>query len=194
MESNPEFLVLGLGNPGPRYEDTRHNLGFRLVDALARSAGIRLGEGVGPYRAGRVTLDGVPGVLAAPATYVNRSGVAARLLCGRLGLPPERLLVACDDLDLPVGKLRFRRRGGDGGHNGLRSIIEELDTKEFPRLRFGIGRPDADGTGEVIGHVLDRFAEEEKEPVEQAIARGVQGVRVFVTEGIDAAMNRFNAL
>lgn len=189
------FLVLGLGNPGPRYEATRHNLGFLVVDALVRSTAATLREGPGPFRLGGVRLGERGGFLAKPLTYMNRSGIAARALLERFPqVPLSRLLVACDDLDLPLGRIRFRRGGGDGGHNGLRSLIEELGSRDFPRLRLGIGRPPAGGTEDVIDWVLEEFVPEERETVAEVVARGAEGVRLFVHEGIEAAMNRFNAV
>jgi PTH1 family peptidyl-tRNA hydrolase len=133
------------------------------------------------------------GVLAKPLTWMNRSGVAARALVDALGGPPvERLLVIVDDLDLPLARLRFRAAGGDGGHNGLRSLIAELGSESFPRLRLGIGRPAADARGEVVDHVLDAFRPDEEEAVADLVERARQGVEVCVAEGVEAAMNRFN--
>lgn len=186
--------MLGLGNPGPRYEATRHNFGFLVVDAVARSVAATLREGPGPFRFGRVRLGESGGLLAKPTTYMNRSGIAACALLERFPrIPLSRFLVACDDLDLPLGRIRFRRGGGDGGHNGLRSLIEELGSRDFPRLRLGIGRPDGEGTGEVIDWVLEEFRAEEREAVGEMVDRGAEGIRLFAHEGIEAAMNRFNA-
>jgi len=190
----PEFLVLGLGNPGDRYRGTRHNLGFRVADALARATGARFREGPGPSLVGAIRFGPSEGAVAKPLTWMNRSGVASRALVDGWGGPPlDRLLVVADDLDLPLGRIRFRPGGGDGGHNGLRSIIAELASRDFPRLRLGIGRPSADRPDDVIDHVLDPFLPEEAEAVEEVVERACRGVRVFVLEGILAAMNAFNA-
>jgi PTH1 family peptidyl-tRNA hydrolase len=190
----PSFLVLGLGNPGDRYEDTRHNLGFRVVERVAASAGAKLAPGPGPYRLAHVSVSGTQGLIAEPTTYMNRAGVAAGELRRRFaGVEIGRLLAVCDDIDLPLGRVRFRPGGGDGGHKGLRSMIEELGTGDFPRLRLGIGRPQDPVVGDVVEHVLEPFGEAELESVEEMVSRAAQGVRVFVCEGILAAMNRFNA-
>jgi PTH1 family peptidyl-tRNA hydrolase len=190
----PDFLVLGLGNPGPRYRDTRHNLGFLVVEALARSGGEELREGPGPSRICPFTVGPVRGILAQPLTWMNRSGQAAVALRERFGGPPlSRMLVVTDDLDLPPGRLRFRRGGGPGGHNGLRSLIDELGDRDFPRLRMGIGRPDRDDREDVVDWVLEPFRPPERPVVEGAVERAVDGVDTFLREGIEAAMNRFNA-
>jgi PTH1 family peptidyl-tRNA hydrolase len=195
IPSSPDFLVLGLGNPGPRYAETRHNFGFLVVDRLAADtrASFRAGPGpvvVCPFSSGRG-----PGILAKPTTYMNRSGLAARSLCARFGATPlSRLLVVVDDLDLPLGRIRFRREGGDGGHGGLCSLIEELETGEFPRLRLGIGRPAGEEPEDVVDWVLEPFAEEERDLVNAVTDRAAEGVRVFADDGIEAAMNRFNAV
>lgn len=189
----PEFLVLGLGNPGDRYRDTRHNLGFRVADALAASHRVRFREGPGPSFVCSIRLGGVVGALAKPLTWMNQSGLAARALVDRWGgPPPERVLAVADDLDLPLGRIRFRPGGGDGGHKGLRSLTEELVSPNFPRLRLGIGRPPADAPDDVVDHVLDPFLPEEAEAVTELVARACEGIEVFVAEGVEAAMNRFN--
>jgi PTH1 family peptidyl-tRNA hydrolase len=190
----PDFIVLGLGNPGERYRNTRHNFGFLVVDALAERSGTVLRDGPGPCRSGPARVEGARGILARPTTWMNRSGLAARAVRELSPeTPGERILVVFDDLDLPLGRLRFRRDGGAGGHNGVRSVIEELGSAEFARLRLGIGRPGTDESGSVIDHVLDAFLEEEREAVRDVIDRAIEGIRLFVAEGIGAAMNRFNA-
>jgi len=190
----PDFIVLGLGNPGERYRSTRHNFGFIVLDALADEAGTGFGEGPGPCRSGAARIEGRHGILAKPMTWMNRSGLAARAVRDRWPeTPGERTLVVFDDLDLPLGRLRFRRGGGAGGHNGIRSLIEELGTGEFARLRLGIGRPETDESGSVVDHVLDAFLEEERKTVREVTGRAVEGIHRFVAEGIEAAMNRYNA-
>lgn len=194
IPSSPDFLVLGLGNPGPQYAETRHNFGFLVVDRLAADARAEFREVHGTVLVCPFTAGPDRGILAKPLTWMNRSGLAVRALRDRFReLPLARLLVVVDDLDLPLGKLRFRREGGDGGHNGLGSLIDELGTGEFPRLRLGIGRPDAGGREDVVDWVLEPFLDEERELVDEVADRAVQGVRVFARDGIELAMNRFNA-
>jgi len=190
----PDFIVLGLGNPGERYRSTRHNFGFLVLDALADRTGTAFGEGPGPGRTATARIGGRHGILAKPTTWMNRSGLAARAIRDLSPeTPGERILVVFDDLDLPLGRIRFRRDGGAGGHNGVRSVMEELGSAEFARLRLGIGRPDTDLSGSVVDHVLDAFLEEEQETVRDVIDRGIEGIHLFVAEGIEAAMNRYNA-
>jgi PTH1 family peptidyl-tRNA hydrolase len=194
IPSNPDFVVLGLGNPGPGYADTRHNFGFLVLDRLAEDARSRFREGRGPLLVCPFTAGRDRGILAKPLTWMNRSGLAVRLLRDQFPeLPLSRLLVVVDDLDLPLGKLRFRRDGGAGGHNGLGSLIDELETGEFPRLRLGIGRPAAGGREDVVDWVLQPFLVEERDLVNEVTDRAVEGVHVFARGGIEQAMNRFNA-
>jgi len=194
LPTAPDFLVLGLGNPGDRYRDTRHNLGFRVADALAERSASGWRRCPGPALAAGVDLAGRRGAVAKPLTWMNRSGLAARALIEQLEGPAlARLLVVTDDLDLPLGRLRFRSGGGAGGHRGLRSILEELGSGDFPRLRLGIGRPAEDVAEAVVDHVLEPFRPGEIGEVEAMLERAGQGVERFVLDGIEAAMNAFNA-
>jgi PTH1 family peptidyl-tRNA hydrolase len=194
LPAAPDFLVLGLGNPGKEYRESRHNLGFRVADALATAHRGRWTRAPGPSLTAAVALADRRGVLAKPLTWMNRSGVAARALVERLAGPSaERILVVVDDLDLPLGRLRLRAGGGHGGHNGLRSVIAELGTNEFPRLRLGIGRPPGDESDDVVDHVLEPFVAEERDQAAQLVARARECVEAFVAEGTGAAMQRFNA-
>ncbi|MBI4328935.1 MAG: aminoacyl-tRNA hydrolase [Chloroflexi bacterium] len=188
-------LVVGLGNPGLEYARSRHNVGFRVVEMLSRRHGIplRTRRGKATIGEGRVGTgeDGRPVLLAKPRTYMNLSGEAVGPLVRNGDIRLSDLLVVCDDLDLPLGKIRLRPGGSAGGHNGLRSIIAALDTPEFPRLRVGIGRPEEAGE-EPIEHVLGPFRPEELPVAGAAIERAAQAVLCFLEEGIDQAMNRFN--
>jgi PTH1 family peptidyl-tRNA hydrolase len=181
-------LVVGLGNPGPRYDGTRHNVGFACLDLLAERAGVRFSDKRQHALIGEGSLAGARVVLAKPRTFMNASGLAARYLLDRFGLRPERMLVVYDDMDLPLGTLRVRAQGSSGGHNGLNSINAEVGTSAYPRVRIGIGRP-AHGA---IEHVLARFSKEEQAMMDEALARAADAVEAWLTEGIDAAMNRFN--
>jgi len=183
------MIVVGLGNPGPRYRGTRHNLGHDVVRDLAARLRISLREdgwaitGQGRLGAGHV-------VLAIPETYMNESGQAVQDVIRRRRRRPADLLVVHDDLDLLLGHLRLRPEGGAGGHNGVRSVIEVLGTGAFARLRIGIGRPPAgiDPTE----FVLQRFTPEERRAIDPAIARAAEAATVVARQGLAAAMNQFN--
>jgi len=182
-------LIVGLGNPGRRYQGTRHNIGARVIDTLARRHHVALRE-EGWADVGALTLDGARVLLARPQTYVNVSGTAVADLRRRHRLPLENLLVAFDDLDLPVGQIRLRAKGGHGGHNGMRSIIEALGSEEFARLRVGIGRPP--GGVDPADYVLSRFSKEEQARLDEAVERAADAVEAFVRRGIEAAMSASN--
>ena len=186
-----EYAVAGLGNPGDRYRNTRHNLGFRVVEAIAAA---RRGEWSPAGRKRRtavVRLAGSSVLLVEPLTYMNLSGDALAAILAEENLPPGRLLVVCDDIALPRGQLRLRKSGSDGGHNGLKSVIERLGTTGFPRLRMGVGpvppRVDA------AEFVLAEFLPEEEADVSAMIDGAAACAESWVREGIDRAMNRFNA-
>ena len=182
-------LIVGLGNPGRRYQGTRHNIGARVIDTLARRHHVALRE-EGWADVGALTLDGARVLLARPQTYVNVSGTAVADLRRRHRLPLENLLVAFDDLDLPVGQIRLRAKGGHGGHNGMRSIIEALGSEEFARLRVGIARP-PEGV-DPADYVLSRFSKEEQAQLDEAVERAADAVEAFVRRGIEAAMSASN--
>jgi PTH1 family peptidyl-tRNA hydrolase len=185
-------LIVGLGNPGPRYARTRHNVGVRVLEALAARAGVELGARRFDGRFAEGTLAGEPVGLLAPETFMNRSGEAvAQALSGLPVAEPARdLLVVFDDADLPLGRLRLRARGSSGGHNGLSDVLATLASEELPRLRFGIGRPsEPKGT---VDFVLEPFAPAEETLLALAVPRAADAVECFVREGIAAAMNRFN--
>ncbi len=183
------IVVVGLGNPGRRYQGTRHNVGQDVIMRLAASSGVRLEEdgwaSVGRARVGTATM-----VLAIPETYMNVSGQAVRDLLRRRRRRPADLLVVSDDMDLPLGRLRLRPGDGAGGHNGLRSIIAELGTGAFPRVRIGIGRPPL--RADAAEYVLERFTPEERPVIDAAIATAADAVVTVAREGLDVAMNRFN--
>ncbi len=181
-------LVIGLGNPGPEYEGTRHNVGFDLVDRLARERGLKW-EKAHKFRSKTaVGADGV--VFAKPLTYMNLSGNAAARLMRHHRLAPDRILVLYDDTALPIGGLRFRPGGSAGGHNGIKSLVEYLGTEAFPRLRIGIGP--APEQGDLVEHVLGRFGGEEREQVEKVLEIAAEGVNCALSVGLEPAMNRYN--
>ncbi len=184
-------LIVGLGNPGRRYRGTRHNVGWEVIDRLSRRTGIRVEEEAGWAEIGRGRIGHQRVVLVRPQTYVNVTGIAVRDLRRRHRVKLDDVIVVVDDLDLPLGRIRLRPQGSAGGHNGLRSLIEALGSSGFPRLRVGIGRPPA-GV-DPAEHVLSRFRAGEVAALDEALDRAADALELAVTDGVDAAMNRFNA-
>jgi len=189
-----KILVAGLGNPGRKYKETRHNIGFWVVDRLAEQASLTFKEARVPakYQIADALLWGQKIFLLKPLEYMNKSGEPVKLLSSYYGITPEDILVVHDDLDISLGRLKFVRSGGHGGHNGIRSIIERLATKNFPRLKIGIGRPPQNIPAD--RYVLSRFSPQEREVVEEIIDLSVKGIEEFVRNGIDSAMNKFNGI
>jgi len=186
----PQLVILGIGNPGPKYEQTRHNAGFWVIDAIAEKLGLELKRTHKSTLMALGSLDGTSISLAKPRTYVNLSGESAFYLLTRFSLPPKNLLVIYDDIHIEVGKMRLRAGGSAGGHNGMRSIIDSLGTQNFPRLRIGVGRPKS---GEdQIGYVLGTPSDYEKEVLKGCISDAYACVETLLTENIDVAMDRFN--
>ena len=183
-------VVVGLGNPGARYAATRHNVGFMAADHLAQQGGRSWSARREEHcELARIDLLARHVLLVKPQTYMNGSGKAMVALQRRLGFAAEEVLVVLDDFLLDFGRLRLRRKGSDGGHNGLASVIEEMGTADIPRLRVGIGRPAPQE--DVIDYVLSPFAA--AEDVESIVKRTCQAVEMYLSEGMDAAMNHFNA-
>jgi PTH1 family peptidyl-tRNA hydrolase len=182
-------LVVGLGNPGSKYQGTRHNIGFELVDRLARGGSQASFSGKFEGLLAEIEIDYRRVLLLKPETFMNLSGRAVGQAVRFFKLPVSDLLVVCDDLSLPVGKLRLRPAGSDGGQKGLRDISAHLATDQFPRLRIGIG--DDEGV-DAADYVLSRFKGSERNAIDDALILASQAVAVWVTQGIDAAMNRFN--
>ena len=185
-------LIVGLGNPGPEYENTRHNAGFMTVEKILQ---VMPSGSFTPAHTAESTVysgryRGKNLVLQKPLTFMNCSGSAVRVLSRRLGIAPEEILVISDDLDLPVGRIRMRRGGSDGGHNGLKSIIAELESAGFLRLRIGIGRPQP---GKTVDYVLTGFEGTEAEQFQQALDTAAEAVKTALSAGIANAMNKFNA-
>jgi peptidyl-tRNA hydrolase, PTH1 family len=181
-------VVVGLGNPGEKYAQTRHNVGFRCVDAVSERCGIRLNDRRQHADVGQGSIGGIQVVLAKPRTFMNNSGLAARYLIDRFGIKPDHLLIVMDDMDLPVGTVRLRGSGGSGGHNGLNSINMEIKTQEYPRVRIGIGRP-AVGA---LEHVLSGFTPSEEVTMRATLPRAAEVVEACVEHGVEYAMNRYN--
>ena len=190
MEKAQNWLIVGLGNPGPSYERTRHNLGFMLIDLLAREAQTQVKRDECRALIGRAVIDGEAVELAKPQTYMNLSGESVSCLLAKPGRGVERLIVISDDLALPLGTIRLRPRGTHGGQNGLRNIIERLKTNEFIRLRIGIlpEHPIANAKN----FVLESFSKGEAEKVNEVLEKAADAVRTVISDGVEQAMARFN--
>lgn len=190
VEPSSTYLIVGLGNPGRDYRNTRHNIGFMAVDALAEAfscRGLRV-----QFKAitSSAHFDGAKVILVKPQTYMNLSGQAVSALMRFYKIPVENLIVIHDDLDLPLGTIRIRPGGGSAGQKGVGSIIEKLGTQDFPRLRLGIGRPP--GQMESSDYVLQPFSAAENDLLKMVLEKAVEAVKCFVSENLDTAMNRFN--
>jgi len=183
-------LIIGLGNPGPKYEQNRHNVGFRCLDALAGAHSLTFTGLKAKARIARGVILGYPVILAKPITLVNESGWAVRRLMARHGYGPQDILVVHDDLDLPRERLRLRGGGSAAGHKGVQSIIDVLGTEEFARLRVGIGRPPVGE--EVVEYVLSDFSAEQQAAMAAVYDRAVSAIEVFLKLGIEEAMNQYN--
>ena len=183
-------LIVGLGNPGVEYSYSRHNIGFLVLDALARMADIEISRGKFDSYLGRGMISGDPVILAKPQTFMNLSGVAVGKLARYFGIGAEEILVVHDDMDFPAGDVRIKMGGGAGGHKGLLSIIDHLGGADFARIRVGIGRPPAGEMAE--GYVLERFSESEMETVTHAIESACDALFEVVSSGVQAAMNKCN--
>ncbi len=186
LQTRPR-LVAGLGNPGREYDRTRHNVGFLVLDELAARSGVRLEENRAWKSRYARASDGRH--LLQPLTFMNLSGEAVAGVARYFKIPTAEVLVVSDDTALPLGRLRLRPGGSDGGHNGLRSVIEHLDTSDFPRLRIGVG---AATGGELVSHVLGRFSPDEEPAVQAAVRRAADAVETACAHGLEMAMNAFN--
>ena len=184
------FLIVGLGNPGREYKDNRHNFGFLLMDRLTVRLNARMSRVQAKALVGSVNYEGNKIILAKPQTYMNLSGQAIQGLARFYKLPLENVIVAHDDLDLPFGTIRIRPRGGPGGQRGVASTIERLGSKDFRRLRLGIGRPP--GRMDPAAYVLQDFPKADLPLLSEILDRAADAALTFVTEGLNAAMNKFN--
>ncbi len=183
-------IIIGLGNPGSKYALTRHNVGFTVVDRLAKKLSVKVNEPLCHSLISLATYQGEYLILAKPQTYMNDSGRAIKALLEWYEILPEEILVVYDDVELDFGKLRIRKRGNHGGHNGVKSIISQIATVEFPRLRVGIGgAPEGD---DLVEYVLSEFEPHEEEIMAEVEERAAEAIICLLTEGIDTAMNKFN--
>ena len=182
-------IIVGLGNPGPKYAGTRHNVGFEAIDSLAKAPGYSAFR----ERFEALAMEGKEGdetvLLLKPLTFMNLSGRSVRAALDFYKLPPDAVLVICDDFNLPLGKLRVRAKGSHGGQNGLRNIQDQLGTDAYARLRIGVGQP---GPGDAVDHVLSRFKAGERAAVDEAIETAAQAAIVWVRRGPEACANAFN--
>jgi len=184
------FILVGLGNPGDDYAFTRHNVGFMVIDRLKDKVFMQSHRKGRYYWMGQGRIGEKEVRLIKPLTYMNCSGEAMVRIKKNYGLDLSRLIVVCDDINLPLGRIRIRRKGGDGGHNGLRSIIYSLGSEDFMRVRIGIGRPDL--YSPVLKYVLSPFTVEEKSLIDKAMDLAVEAIQVVIQEGIEVGMDRFN--
>lgn len=187
-----EFLVVGLGNPGSKYWNTRHNVGFAALDALAEQLHAKVDRVKFQALTGTATLEGQKLILLKPTTYMNLSGDAVQAAAKFYKIPPERILVMFDDISLDPGRLRVRKNGSAGGHNGIKSIISRIGSQEFPRVKIGVGakpHPDYD----LADWVLSTFPYDQREFMDETYKRAAQAAITVITQGPEAAANRFNS-
>jgi len=180
-------MIVGLGNPGREYAHTRHNVGFDILDLLAKQRHVRILGRQSRALVGSFDLCGEQILLVKPQTFMNESGQAVGGIARKHNLGPDDILVIYDDLDLPLGKIRIRMRGSSGGHKGMKSIISHLHSEDFPRIRIGIGR-----SGEAIDHVLSRFNRKDRAIMDVTLAQAAAALDMILEEGIEAAMNLYN--
>ena len=186
---NVEWVIAGLGNPGPEYAHTRHNVGFDLIDELAKEHSIKIDRAKHRSRYGVGTIDGVGVALVKPMTFMNLSGQELLPILREFGVKPDHLLVIADELDFPVGKVRMKPKGSSAGHNGHKSIIQSLGTEDYPRIRIGIH---AESRKETIDFVLAKFHPEERVDINLAIRKAIQGIETMVSDGVERALNVIN--
>lgn len=184
------YVIAGLGNPDKKYEMTRHNIGFRIVDALAEKHGISFGESRHKGLIGKGTINGEKVILVKPLTYMNLSGECLRAVTDYYKTEASECIVVFDDISLEPGKIRIRKKGSAGGHNGIKSIIAHLGTQDFPRLKFGVG--DKPKNMDLADHVLGRFGKEDEMIVNDCIATAVEALELMISQGFDEAMNKYN--
>ena len=183
------YVIVGLGNPGRKYENTKHNMGFLTVDAFAEKHGIKVNRIKHKGLVGEGFISGKKVLLVKPQTYMNLSGQCVREIVAYYGIEPEELMVIYDDVDIPMGAIRIRKKGSAGTHNGMRSIIYDLQFDNFPRLRMGIGK---ENRAEMVDFVLSGFAADEKDKIKAAIDNSVAALDAWLDKGIDIAMGEYN--
>jgi len=182
------FALIGLGNPGKRYENTRHNIGYLIVDHFSNDDKIPLKSGKGDYYYKEMLYKDQEFLICKPTTYMNRSGRAVRQIVEHFSLSVEDLLIICDDFNLPFGTIRFRKKGSDGGHNGLKSVIYQLQTENFDRFRLGIGTDFSDA----ITFVLENFSKKERTQLNDLLPISTEALKYWIENGIEKTMNIYN--
>ena len=190
MSQNALWLIVGLGNPGSRYIKTRHNVGFLMVERLADKFGIPLSENKFKTRFGRGTISGIRAILAQPIDFMNRSGPPAYQLAHYFSIPIENMMIIHDDIDIELGRIKIKAKGGHGGHNGIKSIINAFGTGDFPRVRIGVGRPEA--PVDATDYVLGKLTGEELKSLTPVLQSAEDAVETILLKGTTVAMNLFN--
>ncbi|MBQ1328987.1 MAG: aminoacyl-tRNA hydrolase [Mogibacterium sp.] len=184
------YVIVGLGNPGKEYADTRHNMGYKAIDVLSSDENIEIRRNKFHSLIGQGRIAGKKVVLVKPETYMNRSGIAVREAAMYFNVAPENLIVIYDDIDLPSGSIRIRKSGGAGTHNGMKSVVEQLGTKDFVRIRIGVGA--AEAGEDLVNRVIGEVPKAERELLQKAAAEAAAAVKDIITIGVDNAMNRHN--
>lgn len=184
------YVIVGLGNPGKEYADTRHNMGYKAIDVLSSDENIEIRRNKFHSLIGQGRITGKKVVLVKPETYMNRSGIAVRESAMYFNVAPENLIVICDDIDLPSGSIRIRKSGGAGTHNGMKSVVQELGTKDFVRIRIGVGA--AEAGEDLVDRVIGEVPAAERELLQKAAAEAAAAVKDIIAIGVDNAMNRHN--
>lgn len=187
------FLIVGLGNPGKKYEMTRHNIGFEVIDYLSAEYGIKVNKIKYKALIGEGVMQGEKVILAKPQTFMNLSGESVREICEYYKIPAENTIVVYDDVNISTGSIRIRAKGSAGGHNGMKSIIYQLQTDQFPRVRIGVGSPTHEDFG-LVDYVLSRFAKDEAADIVDAVKATPDALCAIMKQGIEAAGNRYNKI
>jgi len=186
------YLIVGLGNPGKQYDMTRHNIGFHVIDYIADQKSVKVNKLKFKALYGETVIDGEKVLLVKPQTYMNLSGESVREFCSFYKIAPENVIVINDDVSLPPGKIRIRQKGSAGGHNGLKSIIYQLNSDNFPRVKIGVGSPSHEGY-DLADFVLGRFTKEEIPVLEDAIIRTSKACEEIIAKDVQSAMNKYNS-
>jgi len=185
------YLVVGLGNPGKKYRDTKHNVGFDMINLLAEKLNVKVEKIKHQSLYGETTINGEKVILIKPQTYMNNSGISVRGFADFYKIPIENIIVVYDDIDIPIGNIRIRKKGSAGSHNGMKSIIYHLKDDNFPRIRIGIGKPS--GEKDLINHVLGAFSKEARELVDDSILRASKAIEEIMNTDLEKAMNIYNS-